>query len=92
MVALPASPALRQDDGDDFVDDDVNDDVNDDDTNDDDLGDNGGSPRSSNLPTSCLTSSSLSELWPTTKKCKIRSNGSWNSARLKRISPSLSIK
>ena len=88
MVALPASPALRQDDGDDFVDDDVNDD----DTNDDDLDDNGGSPRSSNLPTSCLTSSSLSELWPTTKKCKIRSNGSWNSARLTRISPSLSIK
>ena len=89
MVALPASPALRQDDGDDFVDDDVNDD----DTNDDDdVDDNGGSPRSSNLPTSCLTSSSLSELWPTTKKCKIRSNGSWNSARLTRISPSLSIK
>ena len=46
-----------------------------------------GSHRSSNLPTSCLTSTSL--LGSTTKNCKSRIHGSWNSAKLTRVSLSL---
>ena len=42
-----------------------------------------------NLPTRCPTSTAL--LGPTTKKCKSWIQGSWNSARLTRISPSLWI-
>ena len=86
-MALLAAPTFPQDDAQDD-DGDVDGD-NDDDGDGDGDDDDDGSPSRSNLPTSCLTFTSL--LGSETKKCKSRTQGSWNSAKLTRISPSLWI-